>query len=149
MEAKAKRKIEEGKKNFRRMHLDSNKKHLRNDILHSIIIKWSMFIRIFFIPSLLIFFHSSNNLFCSFFHSNAFLHTKFSSISLSRELYFAIKQFFVPNCFTRNQRIFRLFLPLLVLSLLCDQTIEPSSIYPQVFNWFIFSDSMFSSNFCN
>ena len=49
------------------MHLDSNKKHLRNDILHSIIIKWSMFIRIFSILSLLIFFHSSNNLFARFF----------------------------------------------------------------------------------
>lgn len=103
-----------------------NKKHFRNDILHSIIIKWSMFMWIFSIPFLharlcifffffaLCSFDSLNKLFIyfyvffnhipsNFFYNHIFLHAFFRIL-------------FVPNYFPRNQRIFRLFSLLLVLS---------------------------------
>lgn len=112
-----------------------NKKHFRNDILHSIIIKWSMFMWIFSIPFLharlciffaLCSFDSLNKLFIYFyvFFSITFHPISFTIIS-SYMLFFRI--LFVPNYFPRNQRIFRLSSLLLVLSNQRSSTSEWSS----------------------
>jgi hypothetical protein len=51
-------------------------------------------------------------------------------------------QFFVPNCFSRNQRIFRLFLPLPCLIMIVWSSFERDTeliiLYPQNFNCLIF-----------